>query len=89
MLGTTALQAQFIVPAMTHPIMGLSQLAATGISLCSLSLGTMAGAANFLMSDSVDVARAAAIALPSIESIKMQWRRNTDSPSVNTRTYHG
>ena len=63
--------AQFIIPGMTHPLMGLSQLAATGVSLCSLSVSTVMSAAKFVMNDSVSLSTAAAIALPSIVTARL------------------
>ena len=64
--------AQFIIPGMT--MMGHSQLAATGISLCSLSCSTVTGAARFVASDSVNLATAVAIALPSIVTARIGTR---------------
>ena len=66
--------AQFIVPGMTHPFMGHTQLAATGISLCSLSLSTTSSAAKWIMSDSVSWPQAAAIALPAIVTARLGTR---------------
>lgn len=64
--------AQIIIPGMTN--VGHSQLAATGISLCSLSLSTVTGAAKFVMEDSVCLATAAAIAIPSIFTARLGTR---------------
>ena len=66
--------AQFIIPGMTHPLMGLSQLAATGVSLCSLSCSTVTSAASFIANDSVSISTAAAIAIPSIASARIGAR---------------
>lgn len=66
--------AQFIIPGMTHPLMGHSQLAATGISLCSLSLSSVTGAARFVMSDSASLLTAATIALPSMATARLVTR---------------
>lgn len=66
--------AQFIIPGMTHPLMGHTQLAATGISLSSLSLSTITGAVRFLQSDSACVWTAASIALPSIMTARIGTR---------------
>ena len=64
--------AQFIIPGMT--MMGHSQLAATGISLCSLSLSTVTGAAKFVASDNACLATAAAMALPSVITARIGTR---------------
>lgn len=69
--------AQFIIPGMTHPLMGLPQLAATGVSLCSLSVSTVMGAAKFVMNDSVNLTMAATIALPSIVTARLGGRLAT------------
>lgn len=66
--------AQFIIPGMTHPVMGLSQLAATGVSLCSLSMSTVSGALKFWNDSSVSVATAVAIAVPSIFTARIGAR---------------
>ena len=59
---------------MTHPVMGLSQLAATGVSLCSLSLSTVTGSIKFLLEDSASLKTAAIIALPSIVTARVGAR---------------
>ena len=51
--------------------MGLSQLAATGVSLCSLSISTVTGSLKFLLSDSASLPIAMAIALPSIVTARL------------------
>jgi uncharacterized membrane protein YfcA len=59
--------AQIIIPSLTSPaVLGLSQLAATGVSLSSLSCAVVVGAARFTSADLADVSMAAAIALPSM-----------------------
>lgn len=58
--------AQFIIPGMTHSLMGLSQLASTGVSLVSLSVSTCSSAAKFVMDDSANLQVAAMMAVPSI-----------------------
>ena len=64
--------AQFIIPGMT--MMGHSQLAATGISLCYLSLSAVTGAAKFVASDNACLATAAAMALPSVITARIGTR---------------
>ena len=66
--------AQFIIPGMTHPLMAHSQLAATGISLCSLSVGTMASSVKFLSANSSDILTAATMAIPAMASARLGAR---------------
>ena len=59
--------AQIVVPGLTHPALGgLSQLAASGISVLSQSVAATAGSLNYLQAGVVDLQTAGAIALPSI-----------------------
>ena len=58
--------AQVIQPTLTHPLLGLSQLAAGGVSLASLSVAVCAGASRFVLSDNASMHLAAAVALPSM-----------------------
>ena len=58
--------AQVIQPSLTHPALGLSQLAASGVSLASLSVAVCAGASRFAAADNADLLLAAAVGLPSI-----------------------
>ena len=51
--------------------MNLSQLASTGVSLTSLSISTVTGAAKFLLSDSVAIRTAVEISIPSIVTARM------------------
>ena len=57
---------QIIIPALTSPLMGLSQIAATGTSLTSLSFAATVGAGQFLLHDAAHVATAICIAFPSM-----------------------
>ena len=66
--------AQFIIPGMTHPLMAHSQLAATGISLCSLSVSTVTGAVKFVMSDHADLVTAAIMAVPAMLTARLGAR---------------
>ena len=66
--------AQIIIPSLTSPWMGLSQLAATGTSLTSLSVGATVGAGQFLYHDSADIATAVCISLPSIVAARFGSR---------------
>jgi len=57
---------QMIIPGMTHQYMALNQLAATGVSLFSLSLSSISSSVRFATSDSACLVTAASIAIPSI-----------------------
>jgi uncharacterized membrane protein YfcA len=43
--------AQIVIPSLTHPIMGLSQAAASGVSLASLSVASSMSIGKFLGAD--------------------------------------
>ena len=59
--------AQVLIPTLTHPQLGgLSQLAASATSICSLSCSAVMGGAQYLRSDHACLPIAAAIALPSM-----------------------
>jgi uncharacterized membrane protein YfcA len=66
--------AQFIIPGMSGSLMNLPQLAATGVSLCSLSLGTCMSSVKFAMTDNVSISTAVAIALPSVAAARIGSR---------------
>lgn len=57
--------AQIIKPSLTG-IVGISQIAANGCSLASLSVSGTVGAVKFLFEDRVDLSIAASIAVPSV-----------------------
>ena len=61
--------AQIIKPSLTG-FLSLSQLAANGASLSSLSMAGTVGATKFFMEDRVDLLIAASIAIPSIVSAR-------------------
>ena len=68
--------AQVIIPSMTasYPFAGLSQLAATGVSLASLSVSTITSGYKFWHDNRVDIpllALALAIAFPSVISARV------------------
>lgn len=56
--------AQFIIPGVAY--MGHSQLAAAGVSLCSVSVSSISGAAKFMASDSVSPSHALGMAVPAV-----------------------
>jgi uncharacterized membrane protein YfcA len=58
--------AQVIIPTLTHPMMGLTQLAASGVSISSLSFAVLTSSSQFARADSADLQTAAAIAIPSM-----------------------
>lgn len=66
--------AQVIIPSLTSPWMGLSQLAATGTSLTSLSVAATVGAGQFLYHDSAHLTTALCISLPSIVAARFGSR---------------
>ena len=66
--------AQVIIPCLTSPWMGLSQIAATGTSLTSLSVAATVGSGQFLYHDSAHVATALCISLPSIVAARFGSR---------------
>lgn len=65
--------AQIIIPSMTYPasFANYSQLAATGISLSSLSLSSVTSAYKFYNDQSVDLAMALVIGLPAVISARV------------------
>lgn len=63
--------AQFIIPGMTHPLLGLSQLSASGVSLASLSVSTVTSGISFLAAGCAALPIAAAIAVPSMVSARI------------------
>lgn len=66
--------AQFIIPGMTHPLLGLSQLSASGVSLASLSVSTVTSGASFVAAGCAALPVAAVIALPSMVSARVFTR---------------
>ena len=63
--------AQVLIPTLTHAQLGgLSQLAASATSICSLSCSAVMGGAQYLRSDHACLPIAAAIARPRIASGK-------------------
>ena len=66
--------AQVIKPSLTSGLLGLSQLASSGVSLSSLSCAASVGAFKFAESDCVDVRVACAIALPSMLGVRHAFR---------------
>jgi hypothetical protein len=63
--------AQFIIPGMTHPLLGLSQLSASGVSLAALSVSTVTSGASFVAAGCAALPVAAAIAVPSMVSARV------------------
>ncbi len=65
--------AQIIIPSMTYPasFANYSQLAATGISLSSLSVSSLTSAYKFYNDQSVDLALALVIGLPAFISARV------------------
>ena len=61
---------QFIVPSLTHPAIALSQVAAAGTSLCSMSTSAVMSGSTMLMNGAADLPTTAAIALPAIASAR-------------------
>jgi len=66
--------AQVITPLMTHPLLGLSQIGASGVALSSLGVSTVTGSASFLVAGCAALPVAAAIALPSMVSARLMTR---------------
>jgi uncharacterized membrane protein YfcA len=62
--------AQIIKPSLTS-LLSLSQIAANGASLASLSVAGTVGATKFLLEDRVDLLIAASIAVPSVMSARV------------------
>ena len=61
--------AQFIIPGVAY--MGHSQLAAAGVSLCSVSVSSISGAAKFMASDSVSPSHALGMAVPAVITARL------------------
>lgn len=72
--------AQFIIPGLTHPLMGHTQLAATGVSICSLSTSSVTSAFKFVWSDSVSYSHAISIGVPAILAARIGTRLATRLP---------
>lgn len=68
--------AQTIIPAMTLaiPVANLSQLAATGVSLSSLSLSTVTSGFKFWKEDRVDIPLALMIGVPAVLAARIGTR---------------
>ena len=68
--------AQTIIPAMTmaHPAANLSQLAATGIALSSLSLSTVTSGFKFWKEDRVEIPLAFVIGVPAVLAARVGTR---------------
>jgi len=66
--------AQVITPLMTHPLLGLSQIGASGVALSSLGVSTVTSGASFLVAGCATLPVAAAIALPSMVSARLMTR---------------
>ena len=74
--------AQFIIPSLTHPAIAMSQLAAAGTSLCSMSTSAAMTGSTMLMNGAADLPTTCAIALPAIASarygVRFASRLNAD-----------
>lgn len=59
-----------MIPALSHPLIGLSHVAASATSLSALSLSAVSGAISFGCEGAVDVPTALAIGLPSVAGVR-------------------
>jgi uncharacterized membrane protein YfcA len=65
---------QIIIPSLTSPWIGLSQIAATGTSLTSLSFAATVAASKFLWHDQAHLYTAVCISIPSIVAARFGAR---------------
>jgi uncharacterized membrane protein YfcA len=65
---------QIIIPSMTFPVLNLSQLSATGISLTSLSFSSISSGYKFWRDERVHIPLALAIGLPAVVSARIGSR---------------
>ena len=72
---------QIVIPSLTHPIMGLSQISASGTSLTSLTVASITSASKYLEADAADLRIAACIALPSMLGVRLGLRLAKNSSS--------
>lgn len=59
-----------MIPALSHPFIGLSHVAASATSLSALSLSAVSGAISFACEGAVDASTALAIGVPSVAGVR-------------------